>query len=219
MDINFSYPSTCYLPWSDKRSSKENRNLSTVKQFEGKEVVCLEKIDGSNDSLLTNACLPRSMSTDSFMYGHESRNWIKAFHSEIAFKIPEWMIISIENMFYQHTIFYDLLPSFAMGICIWNLEKRIMLSFDETLILFKELNIPHMPILYRGIWNEKEIKKCYLGKSKLATNSIQEGYVVRLASEIKIEDFSLYVSKYVSKKFAIPPEHWSKMELKRNKLK
>ncbi len=189
------------------------------KYFLNKEIVVTEKVDGGNESLLREACLPRAMDKNSFMYGHESRNWIKSFWSNIKNDIPDDLIISVENMFAQHTIHYDLLPSFAIGLGVWSKSKNSLLSYDECLEWFELLGITPAPLLYRGIYNEDEINKCFTGKSKLATNSIQEGYVVRLTEEIPRIDFKNKVFKFVSNKFLIGSEHWSKTQITLNKIK
>lgn len=217
----FKYPKTKHLPFSLKLSKKEDRNFNVenFKYFIGKEVIVTEKVDGGNESLLTDACLPRAMDDNSFMYGHESRNWIKSFWNNIKHDIPEDLIISVENMFAVHTIYYDLLPSYAIGLGVWSKSKNCLLCYDECLEWFSLLNISPAPLLYRGIYDENKIKECFTGKSKLATDSIQEGYVIRLAEEIARKEFGMKVAKFVTTKFEIPDEHWSKNQIRLNKLK
>lgn len=217
----FKYPKSLHSPNSLKLSKKEDRNfdIKNLKYFIGKEIVVTEKLDGGNESISKDFCLPRAMDENSFMYGHKSRNWIKSFWNQIRNDIPDDLIISIENMFAIHTIYYDLLPSFAMGIGVWSKSKDCLISFDKTLEWFNLFGIPNMPILYRGIYNEKEIQKCYSGKSKLASDSIQEGYVVRLTEEIPRKEFGMKLFKFVSNTFIIPNEHWSKNQITLNKLK
>lgn len=218
----FKYPKTPHLPFSLKLSKKSDRNFdikNIEKYFLNKEVIVTEKVDGGNESLLTDACLPRAMDDNSFMYGHESRNWIKSFWNNIRNDIPEDLIISIENMFAQHTIHYNLLPSYAIGLGVWSKSKNCLLSYDECLEWFQLLGITSAPLLYRGIYNEDKIKECFTGKSKLASDSIQEGYVVRLAEEIPRTQFKMKVAKFVTTKFSITSEHWSKSQIILNKLK
>ena len=122
-------------------------------------------------------------------------------------------------MFAQHTIHYDLLPSYAIGLGVWSKSKNCLLSYNECLEWFQLLGITPAPLLYRGIYNEDKIKECFTGKSKLASSYIQEGYVVRLAEEIPRTQFKMKAAKFVTTKVSITSEHWSKAQITLNKLK
>ena len=49
------YPRIHHLPWSPGASS-DDRVLSSTAQFDGKNVVVTEKVDGENTSIYSNGC-------------------------------------------------------------------------------------------------------------------------------------------------------------------
>ncbi len=71
-----------------------------------------------------------------------------------------------------------------------------------------------VPLLYRGVWDEKIIKAAFTPFEKE-----QEGYVVRLAGEFEAKDFSKSCLKFVRENHVTTSEHWSHQQIVKNKLK
>jgi len=91
------------------------------------------------------------------------------------------------------------------------------LDWDSIDSLCKTLNIEIAPILYRGIWNEKIIKKLYPRTSSFG--DISEGYVVRTVSSFRKTNFDNHVAKFVRKGHVTTDEHWMHGQIVPNKLK
>lgn len=131
---------------------------------------------------------------------------------KIKYKIPKGWRVCGENLFAQHSIPYDNLPSYFMVFNIWD-EENLCLSFDETLEWCKLLGLEHVPLLWRGIFDEKFIREFPIDFSK------QEGYVVRITESFHYDDFKKYVGKFVRENHVNTSEHWMFQKVVPNKLK
>lgn len=202
------YCRTKHLPWSQGYSEDDVR-LADVSQFEGHEVIISEKLDGENTTIYNDGFHARSLDSKS----HASRDWLASFWAQIRSDIPEGWRICGENLYAKHAIYYENLDSYFYGFSIWD-ENNICLSYDETIEWFKLIGITHVPVLYRGIFNEEKIKKIQLDTEK------QEGYVIRKASAFSYDDFNSSVAKWVRPKHVQPnTKFWFLQEITPNKLK
>lgn len=192
------YPRTYHLPWSEG-ANDDDRTLLTCNHFLNKEVVITEKMDGENTTGYSDGYIhARSIDGRS----HSSRAWVKNFLASRLHDMPEDWRLCGENLFAKHSIGYAELPSYFMGFSLW--EKNLCLGWNETEYWFALLNIPSVPVLYRGIFDEKEIRKCYDSKHWEYT----EGYVVRLASDFTYGSFRKSVAKFVRKNHVQTVKHW-----------
>lgn len=143
---------------------------------------------------------------------HWSKSWIKNFHGGIAHDIPEEMRFVVENLYAKHSIKYDDLESYCYGISAW--MNLTCLDWYTTTDWFELLGIPMVPILYRGIWDEKKIRSIVLDYEK------QEGYVVRLTDSFHYRNFSRSVAKFVRKNHVDQnSHHWFNSVTEINLLK
>lgn len=201
------YPRTYHTPFSQKGRS-DDRYLDNMLFFEGKEVIVTEKRDGENTTMYSDYIHARSINSGN----HPSRNKIKDIWSQIAWEIPnEWRICG-ENMYAKHTISYDNLDSYFNVFSIWD-EKNECLSWDETVAYCDMLNLKTVPVLYKGIYNEKIIKNLLIDDGKY------EGYVIRISDSFKYADFKKCVAKTVFDSFKLVHGHWINKKIIPNKLK
>lgn len=141
---------------------------------------------------------------------------VKGLHASIRHNIPKNWRVCGENMQAKHAIFYDTLTSYFFVFGIYD-DKNVCLSWDDTVEFAQTLGLLTVPLLYRGIWDDKKVHACFTGKS--IYGSEQEGYVVRIAEKFHYNDFTYSVSKYVrAGHVAGDTEHWSKTGYKPNKL-
>jgi len=204
------YPRTLHLPWS-LGVTNDDKVLKDISHFIGKRVIVTEKMDGENSTLYPDYLHARSIDSKD----HPSRHWLKQLHSYVKDEIPEGWRVCGENVFAEHSIKYDSLSAHFIVFSIWD-NMNICLSWDETIKWIKYLGLNIVPILYDGIWDEKKIKECFLGKSKFGQE--QEGYVVRLADSFHYDGFSKRVAKFVRKNHVQTDDHWMQKELVVNKL-
>lgn len=222
------YPRTMNFPWSDSNSS-DDVWLKDCQQFEGREVVVTEKMDGECTSLYTDHLHARSLDTDS----HPSRNWIKQFHATFGYEIPKDYRVCGENVYAFHSIFYTELPSYFLCFGVYT-DDNLCLSWDDTLELCELLGVNHVPVIYRGPWDEKLIRSLWKGRGAFPTFATNaelpiwpdtfqptdaEGYVVRLASAFPYEQFKTSVGKYVRPNHVTTPTNWLQRDVLPNRLR
>jgi hypothetical protein len=205
------YPRTLHLPYSEG-ITKDDRVLKSTSIFRGKRVIVTEKMDGENSSLYNDYMHARSIDG----LNHSSRNWLKKFHADMGYNIPEGWRVCGENLYAQHTMEYEELDSFFYLFSIWN-EINECLSWDETLEWASLLDLNVVPVLYDGLWNETKIKG-------FISDDSREGFVVRIADSFSYGDFRNSVAKFVHKKFRQELDensnfHWRYRPFKLNKIK
>ena len=210
MSSYIKYPRSFHLPWS-RSYTHDDKVLTNVDHFIGREVVVTEKLDGEGSSLYHNHLHARSV----FSGDHESRHWLKQFHRTFSYSIPEGWRVCGENMFATHSIHYKELTSYFYAFSIWNGHNQC-LSWDETIEWCQLLGIEHVPVLYRGIFDEKKIKALYTKQS--AFQAEQEGYVIRLADSFHYDNFSKSLAKFVRKNHVQTNKHWLNQEIVPNQL-
>jgi hypothetical protein len=193
------YPRTYHLPWSPGMND-DDRMMDDVRIFEGRKVIVMEKLDGENTTMYNDYMHARSLTSG----GHESRDWIKAFHGMICYDIPEGWRINIENMYAKHSILYTNLDTYAYGFAIWNRANRI-LDWKTTLEWFDLLGITPCPVVYWGAYDRKVIERAF---DEIKKDHKCEGYVIRVDEPFHMKDFRQMVGKYVRKDHIQTTKHW-----------
>jgi len=84
----------------------------------------------------------------------------------------------------KHSIHYTALPAFLLVFSIWN-EKNRCLSWDDTLTWTKLFGLETVPVLYRGIWNEREVRRF----DSASGGAQREGYVIRVSRDSPSANF------------------------------
>lgn len=204
------YPRTMHLPWSEKMT-KDDRKLNNTDHFKDKEVVVTLKLDGENTSMYRDHIHARSLDSGT----HPSRKWVKGLWGRINYEIPEGWRICGENMYAVHTISYTKLDSYFYVFSIWD-ENNNCLSWDETLEYAFLLGLQTVPVIYRGVYDEKLIKEAFSMIQK--GDQRQEGYVVRLSDEYNYSQFRKSLAKFVALDFEIKHGHWAQQKLEVNQL-
>lgn len=208
------YSRTFHFPWSPGCTSDDKIHKNTAALFKNKQVVVTEKLDGENSSVYADN-YSHARSVDS--KHHPSRNIIKEIAARIASeKIPEDMRICGENLYAKHSIAYNNLPSYFAVFGVY--RGDLCLSWDETEEWCNLLDLKTAPVLYRGAYDEEQIKKCWTGKSTFSPGDLQEGYVCRTADAFLYKDFKNNVAKYVRANHVQTDEHWMFAEIIPNRL-
>ena len=200
------YPRTLHLPFSQGVGS-DDKVLTTLDHFEGREVVVTIKYDGENTSLYRDGFHARSLDSRH----HPSRDWLKSFHATFAHDIPDGFRVCGENLYAQHSIAYEL-TSYFKGFSVWHEDTA--LSWDDTLEFFQLLGIEPVDVIYRGAFSETQLKQL---AASLDTKT-QEGFVVRLATAFCYEDFAASVAKWVRPNHVQTDEHWMHRPVVPNRL-
>lgn len=207
------YPRTSHLPWSPGATTDDLRCVN-MSHFRGKEVVVTEKMDGENTSIYWDGS-SHARSIDSGF--HASRSWVRSFASMVgSMGLPKGFVLSGENLYAKHSIAYESLESYFVLFGIQH-EGRF-LSWDSTVEWSQIIGVPVAPVLWRGVFSEKEIKSLYPRPSSLGS-PISEGYVVRLADSFPIEDFHTSVAKFVRQNHVQTSDSWKSDTVVPNKLR
>ena len=134
-------------------------------------------------------------------------------HAGIAAEIPEGWRLCGENLYARHSIEYENLSSFFNLFSIWN-EQNETLSWDETTTQAAALGLTMVPVIYRGLWNERAVRDL----PETLDFKHQEGFVVRLAQSFSFADFSHSIAKWVRKGHVQTDQHWMFAEVVPNRL-
>lgn len=197
----FKYPRTYHLPWSPG-ATKDDRILTDI-PWEGREVVITEKMDGENTSMYRDHIHARAMINDY----HPSRNWVKNFHARFAHEIPYGWRLCGENLQAKHSIAYRDLPGYFMLFSVWD-ECNRCLSWDDTVEWSELLDIPLVPVLWEGVWNEASISALLRPRY----SDEREGYIVRVRDAFDYRDFRKSVGKFVREGHVDETRHHWKRE-------
>ena len=210
MTTDLKYPRTYHLPGSPGLQN-DDRRLPSLAPFLGRRVIVTEKMDGEGATMTRAKTWPRSPDGRH----HPSRDWMKAHHARMAQDIPEGWRISGEYMFARHSLAYtraqgNALAGYFLGFGIWD-EGNCLLDWDSTLEMLALLDIPAVPTLYDGRFDEKALAAIAASIDPLR----QEGFVVRLADRIPYPDgqgdsgrFLAGVAKWVRRGHVQTDRHW-----------
>jgi len=198
------YPKTYHLPWSEGVTDND-KVIKDISHLIDKTVVITEKLDGENTSLFYDKTHARSIDSSH----HSSRSFVKRKWAEIAHKIPKHLQLVVENMYAEHSVFYDRLTDYIYGICIIENDKVVM-GWEETIKLFRQLHILPVPTLFYGTLDRHTIEKLKKTKYSSDFGEEMEGYVIRIADSFNVEDYKYNVLKYVRKNHVQTDIHWTK---------
>jgi hypothetical protein len=203
------YPRSFHLPWSESRTD-DDRTLENCNHFIGKQVIATLKLDGENTSFYSDGYLhARSIDAES----HFTQSWVRNLAAEVGYNLPEGWRVCGENLFAKHSIKYNDLATYFYTFSIWN-DKNICLSWDDTDTWASMLDLQLVPVFYRGIFDEKEIK----AKFEPFRNK-HEGYVLRLVDSFHYSQFKYSLAKFVRKNHVQTSNHWKFERIERNGLK
>lgn len=194
------YGRTFHLPWSPG-AHDDDKTLRDVSQFEGRRVVVTKKMDGENTTAYSDGHV-HARSIDS--RGGEDRAWVKQFLvNNVCFNLPDGWRVCGENLWAEHSIHYDNLPSYFLGFSIWN-ERNVCLNWEDTLEWFQLLGITPVPVMYDGEFDPALIRRIesHMDFSK------DEGYVIRVADSFKYGEFKSSIAKFVRANHVQTVRHW-----------
>jgi hypothetical protein len=204
------YPRTFHLPFSYGRTD-DDKVIPDCSEFEGQDVVVTLKMDGENTTGYYDGHIhARSIDSDN----HASRNWVKNFLSGRLPELPAGWRLCGENLFARHSIHYRDLNSFFYLFSIWD-NRNSCLSWDATSEWAQLLNIELVPVLYRGLWDEKRVKELW---NETYKGNNMEGYVVRRADAFHYSAFRRSVAKFVRANHVQTNQHWLRTRIERNEL-
>ncbi len=201
------YNRTYHCSWSEGTTS-DDRFLKDTSNLLNHEIVITEKLDGSNAGVTNKAVFARSHAAPS-QNPWDVKMW--ELHDVIKWDIPDNMFLFGESMYAIHSISYNNLKSYFY---LFNIkENDTFLSWKEVEEWAYLLNIPTVPILFKGIVKtEEELKNLTLDlmKYKSQLDGELEGLVIRIADSFEYDKFSTHVAKIVRKNHVKTDVHWTR---------
>lgn len=222
------YPRTFNLPWSQSNSSDDVWWKDTH-VLDGVEVVITEKLDGECTTIYPDS-FTHARSVDS--KHHESRSLLKNFAAQICHMIPNGYRLCGENVYAFHSILYTELPDYFLPFGLYD-DKDMCSSWDDLTFLCEALGLKTVPVIYRGLWDEKSVRNLWQGKGAYPTFEAKksdpkfpddfqpcsaEGYVVRPAAAFHYDEFSKWCAKFVRENHVKTSEHWLTQAIIPNRL-
>jgi len=199
----YKYPHTLHLPWSPGVHRDDRVMISTV-HLDGEEVVVTEKMDGENTTIYHDGIYhARSIDSGSSLW----RTRIAALAAELGHVIQPGERVCGENMYAEHSIRYEDLPSVFLVFSMWTLNY--CQSWDDTYDWAVKNGLFTVPVICVGKFDRDSITEAYeFYKKKLDRPS--EGYVVRVRRGFLVNGFEDYVGKYVREKHVQTDDFWTK---------
>lgn len=201
------YGRTFHLPISPGATSDDKR-MSSIKGLMQGGLIVTEKMDGENSTIHHGGTHARSPDS---RY-HPSRDWLKSFAAGVMHQLAADERIVGENLFAQHSLRYDNLPSYFLGFS-WILGDMVQ-SWPDTVERFGELGITSVPVLHCGPYRDGLFETL---ATELDTGK-QEGFVVRTEAAFHEDDMPERLGKYVRSGHVKSDLHWMKMDVVPNKL-
>lgn len=197
----YKYPRTPHLPFSQGATSDDKHISKDALDFlkSGVELVVSEKLDGGNVTMYRNAFHARSLTSGTHAWDTKA----KALHAQIRHEIPEGWRISGESMYARRSIHYNNLSGVFIVFGIWN-DNNVLLSWDEMIEWCSLLELPFVPLLYKGTDYEQAISAW----GQTLNEESSEGFVLRYAGEIAYEDFPNKIAKWVRKGHVQTSDDW-----------
>lgn len=205
------YPRTYHVPWSGYIG--EDDRIQNDLSFFSNEIVMTVKMDGENTTIYRDYIHARSIDGKS----HWTQSWVRQFQSTIGYELPDGWRLCGENLFARHSIKYENLESYFYLFSIWN-EKNECLSWDDTVEWAALMEIPLVPVIFRGKWQDAP-EKIHTLWEKQFDESKDEGYVIRNANSFNYSQFRFNTGKYVRKNHVTSSSHWKFEKIEQNKLK
>ena len=212
------YPRTYHLPWSPGKTS-DDKVLQSIANFIGIPLIITEKLDGGNACITKTSIFAR---THSKKAKHNSFDWLKAYHSQIAYNLPENLMFFGENMFARHSILYNGLTSLFYLFGVYDNKKNMWSSWTELKEYSKLLNFPCVPLLWEGIVkSENELNdliNMIISKGSIIGGKEIEGVVIRNSDGFTNDEFQQNLAKWVRSDHVQTDDEWHKSPITRNKL-
>ena len=179
------YPRTYHLP--DSPGGTDDTVQQDLSWLDG-ELVVTEKLDGGGLIFTRDAMYGRPPDSGAHPWDRPA----KALWAMTAYRIPDGWRVCGESMWVRRTIAYTDLPGVFIVFGIWD-ETDTLLGWDDTVDWAKRLELPVVPVLYRG-GSLSEARAAWARRRDAETS---EGYVVRSAGRIPAAEFPLRLLAWV----------------------
>jgi ATP-dependent RNA circularization protein (DNA/RNA ligase family) len=185
------------------------------------KVVIEEKIDGANTgiirhkkgfSLQKKGSLVGQSEHEQFNFFH---HWANVLNYDRIIEVPPGHIIYGELCYAVHHIYYDSLPDYFLVFDVYKFKGGKWLNRNERNDFCKCFEFYQVPLITEGYFDKKELVDLIPKKSNFGPQA--EGIVVKRYRKKEYLRAKLVRPEFV-KELNEDGEHWTKKELKVNKL-
>ena len=202
-----------YPTFIKKTNEERLQNVPNVlRELIGKEIYIAQKIDGSSSTFYFNNGEFGVCSRNLDLKESESNVfWKMAIKYDIQNKLKELnRNISIQGETFGTGVNGNKLGKTDVDLVLfnaWDIDEQKYLGLKGLKELSEILNIPHVPIIYQGIYDEKWDINYFLNladEQKYPNGSQAEGIVIRTVEESYSRELNGRMSfKVISNKFAL----------------
>lgn len=185
----YKYPHTPHLPASRGKTEEDiTARFETLQHLQRCPLVVTEKMDGGNFTMYPDGFHSRSLDSGSQPWDYPAINlW-----SKISHLIPEGWRLTGESMYAERSIRYENLPGVFLLFGVWD-TNNMLLSWEDTETFAADLNIPTVPVLYKGD-NYMDALKAW---GEQLNENVSEGFVLRNSNAFHYDQFQLNIAKMV----------------------
>lgn len=205
------YPRTPHWPESMSKTPDDKTNQNP-ESFTNCEVVITEKLDGGCTCLWNGEVYARATSAPSHA------GWmamVRKYHAYKTTSIPNAQMLYGEDMYGVHSIKYDAMNRdetfrlFGVRTVIKTIDR--FMSWDHTMTISKVLDIPAVPVLFRGSFSSVDEITAWFNTNITKPSkfgSVCEGFVLRKTAVFDTCNFANNVVKFVRENHVQTNTHW-----------
>jgi len=203
---------TYHLPFSPKVISGEigdDKVMFDLSRLNKEDCVITAKMDGGQTNWYEDYLHLRSLDFKS----DPSTARMQALHDAVKYHL-KGLRMNVENLIGSAVtdIQYHNLKSFYMPFMLWDNDKNICLSWNETVDFVgmlddivkneigEKMGMPLVKVLYRGPFSRDIVESVF---TSMLDGDPLEGLVVRVAGSFAYKDSALCVGKYVREKHQV----------------
>lgn len=210
--MNAKYPRTYHIPWSPGATSDDKR-LDDLwfyeDQWKDVPVIITEKLDGEGVHFTNEDVFCRSDSEPTRSPWSQNLWDGNGLLWKIKNIIGANEVVYGENLYGEHSIHYDKLPSYFFMFSAK--DESGWYSWYDVETMAKLLDVPTVPVLWKGVLEDERELKNIIDKfmaEPSAFGDTKEGVVIRKAEGFT--DFTKSVCKYVRANHVQTDRNWTR---------
>jgi ATP-dependent RNA circularization protein (DNA/RNA ligase family) len=180
-----------------------------------------EKMDGANAgiirhkkgfSLQKRGSLVGQSEHEQFQYFHA---WANRMKYDNIMSVPPWYLIYGELLYAVHTIYYDSLPDYFLVFDILDLKKDHWMCREEKEDFCGQFGFDIVPLVAEGYFNIDDLYD--LMPKESAFGEVAEGMVIKRYRKKEYLRGKIVKPQFI--KTIEESEHWTKYNIRKNKLR
>ncbi|MDO4321368.1 MAG: RNA ligase family protein [Lachnospiraceae bacterium] len=219
----FKFPTTRYLTFPNKGIERNDKlySVDEMKELLRHQIIVEEKVDGAN--------LGISFNTDGELCLQNRGNWLDEPYTGQWRTLGGWLAPKVDLLFETlfdryilfgewcyavHSVYYSMLPDLFIAFDVFDKLENKFFSVNERNKMLKNLPIVVVHQCGKGVYSLKDLE--YFFDKSFYGEDLCEGIYIRQDEGKWLK----HRAKMVRKEFQqCISEHWSKKELKLNKVK